>query len=178
MGNTALIRLNLHVGDYLRHTRHLKACEHGAYLMLIMHYWSTGGLPGEDAQLAIVAGMSVKEWQKHRETLAALFGPSWKLAWLDAAIADALEARERKSAAGKKGNTVRWGSNRHVSADRHAFGERPHRDGNAIAPASLPHAARHTEAPDQGGNNVSESDTDWDQPDLAYAASLVREGAE
>ncbi|MDO8874637.1 MAG: DUF1376 domain-containing protein [Pseudolabrys sp.] len=160
MLNTDLIRLNLHIGDYLRRTRHMTAWEHGAFLMLIMHYWSTGGLPQEDAQLAIVAGMTMKEWQKRKEIIAALFEPDWKLPWLEADISDALEARARKSAAGKKGNSVRWGDNRHANSDRLAFGRRSHRDPNAIAPGSLPLAARRMEESDQEDNSFSGAGND------------------
>ena len=142
MGRPNLIRLSLHIGDYLRHTRQLRTCEHGAYLMLIMHYWSNGGLPENDDQLATITSMSSRDWRKHKPTIVALFETGWKLPWLDAAIADALIARERKSVAGKKGNDVRW-RNRHGNADRQAFGDTSHCDRNAIAPQSPPLATCH-----------------------------------
>ena len=142
-------RLNLHVGDYLRHTRHLRASEHGAYLMLIMHYWATGGLPENDEQLAAIASMSTREWRKHKPVIAPLFEPGWRLPWLNAALADASAARERKSNAGKKGNAKRWGSNRHAHADRHAFGDASQYDRDAIALQSPPPASRHGKESEQ-----------------------------
>lgn len=171
-----LIRLGLHVGDYLRETRHLSACEHGAYLLLIMHYWSNRCLPQEEAQLAAIASMSRKEWRKHRATLAALFEPNWKLSWLEVDIADALEARRAKSAAGKRGNSVRWGGNRHAHADRLAFGERSHCDPNAIAMRSLPLAAGHREEPDQG-RNTSEEHAGEARPDVVPFIRRIGEGS-
>ena len=43
-------------GDYARETGHLNNAEHGAYLMLIKHYWCTGGpLPDNNAELARLA---------------------------------------------------------------------------------------------------------------------------
>ena len=38
----SLHRMSLHVGDYLKDTTHLDATLHGAYLLLIMHYWAKG----------------------------------------------------------------------------------------------------------------------------------------
>lgn len=35
-----------YVADYLADTLHLSATEHGAYLLLISHYWVHGGLAG------------------------------------------------------------------------------------------------------------------------------------
>jgi uncharacterized protein YdaU (DUF1376 family) len=40
-----------YVGDYQRKTGHLSMMEHGAYAMLLDHYYSTGGLPANAEQL-------------------------------------------------------------------------------------------------------------------------------
>ena len=160
MGRTNLLRMNLHIGDYLRHTRHLRASEHGAYLMLIMHYTSNGGLPDDNRQLASIAGMSAAEWRKHKPAIAPLFEPGWRLPWLDADIADSLDSRKRRSDAGKLGNVVKnQNRDRHRNADRQAFGPGPQCDRNANALDPLPLAARHNEEPDQENNYfVGDSD--------------------
>jgi uncharacterized protein YdaU (DUF1376 family) len=67
----------LYIGDYLRDTRHLCAAEHGAYLMLIMHYWDNGGLPDDDRRLARIACMTGKQWASYRENIAEFFQPGW-----------------------------------------------------------------------------------------------------
>jgi uncharacterized protein YdaU (DUF1376 family) len=64
----------LWIGDYLADTGHLSAAEHGAYLLLLMHYWRTGKpLPIEDGALARVARMSKEEWAASREVVTAFF---------------------------------------------------------------------------------------------------------
>jgi hypothetical protein len=67
-----LPRMSLHIGDYLKDTRHLRALEHGAYFLLIMHYWTKGGLPDDDRQLSAIACMSDKEWKKARPSKRSL----------------------------------------------------------------------------------------------------------
>ena len=42
-------------GDYLRDTQGLSQAEHGAYLLLIAHYWNTGELPVEKSEIYIIA---------------------------------------------------------------------------------------------------------------------------
>jgi len=176
MSGTEFVRLNLHIGDYLKSTRHLRPSDHGAYFMLILHYWLHGGLPIDDGRLAIIAGMTPAEWRKHKPILAALFEPNWKSPRLDAEIAGALRARKRRSDAGKKGNKVRWDNDRYAEVDDQVFGKRSQCDPNAIAMGSLPLAARHMEEPDQGRNS-SEERADEDQPDIVPFIRRVREGA-
>lgn len=144
-------RMSFHVGDYKKHTGHLRAAEHGAYLLMIMHYWVTGSLPDDDRQLASIACMTVGEWRKHKPTIKSLFKDDWRLEWLDAALSDALAYRERQSKAGKKGNKERWAKDRHAHADRNAFGNGSQCDPSAIALGSLPLAAPHGEESQQGG---------------------------
>lgn len=44
-----------YIGDYLRDTMSLNAQEHGVYLLLIFHYWVTGGLTADLDELMKVA---------------------------------------------------------------------------------------------------------------------------
>jgi uncharacterized protein YdaU (DUF1376 family) len=102
-----LPRMSLHIGDYLKDTRHLRALEHGAYFLLIMHYWTKGGLPDDDRQLSAITCMSDKEWKKARPTIEAFFAAGWRHKRIDQELADATERYERRVAAGRKGGVAK-----------------------------------------------------------------------
>ena len=55
--------LPLYVADYLGDTMHLSTLQHGAYMLLLMHYWRSGPLPFDPAQLAAIAKVEMKAWQ-------------------------------------------------------------------------------------------------------------------
>lgn len=97
----------LYVGDYLADTAHLTAAEHGAYLLLIMHYWRTGGLPNEDAQLARIARCTKREWEKTRPVIAAFFDENWKHDRVASEIEKAEAAYERRAKAGHRGGKAK-----------------------------------------------------------------------
>lgn len=105
-------RMSLHIGDYQKDTGHLRAAEHGAYLLLIMHYWATGSLPGDDKQLAAIARMTDREWLRTKPILQPMFQDGWKHKRIEEELADAHERYNRKVAASKAGNDARWGRKR------------------------------------------------------------------
>ena len=64
----------LYVGDYLADTAHLEAAEHGAYMLLLMHYWRAGEpITADDTQLARIARCTPKQWQRVRGAVLAFF---------------------------------------------------------------------------------------------------------
>lgn len=61
-------------GDYHKDTGHLSTLEHGAYFLLIGHYWATGKpLVDNDETLSRICRLSMKEWRRVRPALAGLF---------------------------------------------------------------------------------------------------------
>lgn len=93
----------LYVADYLADTGHLGAAEHGAYLLLIMHYWANGGLPDDDRKLARIARMDASEWADARETIGEFFSDGWRHERIEKHLAEANAAYERRAEAGRKG---------------------------------------------------------------------------
>jgi uncharacterized protein YdaU (DUF1376 family) len=60
--------------DYKLDAGYLKAIEHGAYLLLIFHYWETGKpLPDDDDQLAHISRTTAEEWQRIRPRISKFF---------------------------------------------------------------------------------------------------------
>lgn len=119
----SLPRMSLHIGDYKKDTGHLRAAGHGAYLLLIMHYWATGGLPDDDKQLAAIACMTVSEWKKLRPIIRPLFGDGWSHKRIDAELAAAQAKYEKRALAGAKGGgaprrTKQNGSNAPAKAEQ------------------------------------------------------------
>lgn len=105
----SLPRMSLHIGDYKKDTGHLRAAGHGAYLLLTMHYWATGGLPDDDRQLSAIAGMTDREWKQIKPTIKAFFRDGWRHKRIDEELAAAQEKYEKRVDAGKKSAAKKWG---------------------------------------------------------------------
>lgn len=91
----------LHIDDYLSDTAHLSGAEHGAYLLLIMHYWQNGCLPANERLIARIARMDAGQWEESRDILAMLFAENWTHKRIDAELAKADEIIEKRRSAGK-----------------------------------------------------------------------------
>jgi hypothetical protein len=93
----------LYVGDYLRDTRDLNTLQHGAYLLLIMHYWQHNALPSDEARLAAIAGLSVAQWRRIREPVAAKFAEGWRHKRIEAELEKTDRAFMQRRLAGRNG---------------------------------------------------------------------------
>ena len=87
----------LYVGDYLGDTGHLTTAQHGAYLLLMMHYWRKGELPDDDRQLAKITKLPLRTWRDYRPVLAEFF-PRWVEAQAHRRRTRTHDARLRRSA--------------------------------------------------------------------------------
>ena len=54
----------LYIGDYLSDTADLTAEQHGCYLLLLMHEWKNGPLPGDVESLAMIAHLGASRTRK------------------------------------------------------------------------------------------------------------------
>lgn len=64
----------LYVADYLGDTGHLTTTEHGAYLLLLMTMWRSGGiLPNDDKRLARFSRCTKSQWERMRPVLIEFF---------------------------------------------------------------------------------------------------------
>lgn len=91
----------LDIDDYMSATGHLTAAEHGAYMLLIMHYWKHGGLPDDERLIQRYARLSQEQWAESRDVIAAFFEDDWKHHRIDAELARAAEIMGKRKAAGK-----------------------------------------------------------------------------
>ena len=130
----------LYPGDYLRDTMGLTTEQHGAYLLLLMAYWSNGPLPDDDHYLANVTKLPIETWTAYRPTLSQYFQianasqtdsnchdfatglPSpchgnanrkWFNKRVEEEMSKTLKIRKERSEAGKRGSYKRWNSNCH-----------------------------------------------------------------
>jgi uncharacterized protein YdaU (DUF1376 family) len=93
----------LYVGDYLGDTGHLTTAQHGAYLLLMMHYWRKGELPDNDRQLSKITKLPLKTWCEYRPTLQDFFHSGWKHKRIDAELERMMRVSEKRAIAGQKG---------------------------------------------------------------------------
>lgn len=95
----------LYVGDYLGDTGHLTTSQHGAYLLLMMHYWRKGGLPDDDEQLASITKLPLNIFSSYKSVLQAFFYDGWYHKRIDTELADMEKRHHKRALAGSKGGT-------------------------------------------------------------------------
>jgi uncharacterized protein YdaU (DUF1376 family) len=136
-------KMPIHIGDLMRDTAHLRAAPFGSYLALLFHHWSTGELPDDDEQLAMIARMSPAEWRKHKPILEKFFGPGWHHGRVEKDLATAKANYEKRAAAGAEGGKAAAKSKQNPS---NATAMLQHPDSNAVA--TLNHIPKKEDAAD------------------------------
>jgi uncharacterized protein YdaU (DUF1376 family) len=115
--------------DYLRDTAHLDTTEHGAYMLLIGHYWTNGKrIADADKRLAAVTGMTIDAWKEIRPTIEEFFTVEdgfWHHVRIDAELKTAETKASRRSEAGKRGAKARWQSDGNANAIANGKGNGP-----------------------------------------------------
>jgi len=98
------IWMPVYIGDYLRDTEELTGPEHGAYLLLLMHYWQKNGEIGSDVErLARVCKSSVETCSFILGYYFVLENGNYKNKRADEEIAKAEKRRVSRSENGKMG---------------------------------------------------------------------------
>lgn len=72
----------LYVADFIVDTMHLTAEETGAYVLLLMHYWSHRGLPEDERMLARIARIHPPHWPRIKSSLRQFFVPQEGRSWV------------------------------------------------------------------------------------------------
>ncbi len=102
---------------YLADTGHLTTQEHGAYLLLMLHYYANGGLPTDEHKLARIARLTASEWTPVRDTIADFFDENWQHFRIDAELATAQEKHEARATAGSRGGKRTWEKRKQSSSN-------------------------------------------------------------
>jgi uncharacterized protein YdaU (DUF1376 family) len=141
-------------GDYARDTGHLNAAGHGAYLMLIKHYWCTGKpLNDDDDELWRIACCdSKKEWLKLRPKIARLFhaeNGELRHKRIEAELSRAAANVAKRADAGRKGAESRWQPDGNANGKR--MDEPPESHWQNDGTSSSPSAVKCSEAKASAG---------------------------
>jgi len=123
--------LKLYVGDYLVDTMHLSLEEHGAYLKLLMEYWTNGAaLRDDNRRFSRLLGISLKKWRAIRPTLAEFFvcdGITWAHKRMEVDLAQARHnvsiSRKAGRASGRSRNLAK-SSKKTIEARQRTFNGR------------------------------------------------------
>lgn len=99
----------IYIGDYMADTMHLSTEEHGAYFLLIMHYWRNGKIKNDQKTIKNITKISAKKCDR----IIAFFVD--ENGWLvhkriESEIIKAKKNQEARSAKAKAGADARWGN--------------------------------------------------------------------
>lgn len=99
------IWMPIYIGDYLADTGHLSTTQHGAYLLLMMHYWRKRELPDDDKQLAAIAKLPLRIWLDIKDTIQGFFHDGWKHKRIEGELQKRQAVSDKRAEAGAKGGS-------------------------------------------------------------------------
>jgi uncharacterized protein YdaU (DUF1376 family) len=106
------IWMPLYVSDYLADTMNLSAEQHGAYLLLLMVAWKSGGrLVNDPEQLQAISRLTPAKWKTSEAVLRAFFTVTpdhWINNRLLEELEKAVKNTEARAISGTKGAAARW----------------------------------------------------------------------
>jgi uncharacterized protein YdaU (DUF1376 family) len=122
-GGVSRAWMPLYIGDYLADTMHLSIEEHGAYLLLIMHYWQNGGLPKDNLSLRKIVGVNGYKWRWIRQAIAPFFDDEWRHKRIDRELEKAKQISEKRQVSGRIGGLKSSGRTNMSRIVHQAIGE-------------------------------------------------------
>lgn len=170
----------LYVGDYLGDTGHLTTTQHGAYLLLMMHYWRKGELPDDDRQLSKIAKLPLKTWTEYRSTLQDFFHDGWKHKRIDAELERMMRVSAQRAIAGQKGGIGSALSRMKLessSRSRHVSSRAIALQSSSQTAAGADHSHPHQSLPSGEANSADpprqQPGERGGKPDIAVSAELA-----
>lgn len=142
----------IYIGDYLADTQHLTTLQHGAYLLLIMHYWQRGGLPNNEQAIAGICRLNRTQWESNCQAIAKLFLPGWKHKRIDLELEKARIVSEKRALAGQKGGRFNRGKSNGERFETKAIAEQTVAQSQSLIESSSSQSVREVpkEQPKKG----------------------------
>ncbi len=138
-------------GDYAKDTGHLSALHHGAYLMLLKHYWTQATpLPADDAQLwRIACTDSLAQWRKIKGVVLAFFEERDGRLHHDRVERELAKAEgnaERRAEMARRAAEARWERERSAKSDAPRMPDAMPRECPPPSPSNSSHGKTITDA--------------------------------
>jgi uncharacterized protein YdaU (DUF1376 family) len=169
----------LYIGDYQADTQHLNTYQHGAYLLLLMHHWQHGKLPGDDAQLARIAKVHPPHWPRLKRVLMPFFSIQEDGSYIQKRmvkeLSKAAEISNKRKAAAEQMHQRRHANaeQMHTQSQSQSQLYKNKKERESAAPnGAAPHTKGSDNSAERGGREEGGSPTSSDNPSLPKSRNL------